>query len=87
MSSTLRALAIAAVLIAQVALAKPLEGQGRSCDAQNKCDAGLQCVPHPGGKARCELICTSSSKCPEDQRCVKDGSQMVCRPINDGVGL
>jgi hypothetical protein len=83
----MRVLAIAVVLIAHVALAKSLPGQGRFCDAQNKCESGLQCVPHPGAKSRCEVVCASNSQCPEDQRCVKDGSKMVCRPIEDVIGL
>jgi hypothetical protein len=85
MSTTRRVLVIAGLLIAQLALAKILPGQGRLCDTQNKCNGGLQCVPHHGGKSTCELVCASNSKCPEDQRCVKDGSQMVCRPIDDGL--
>jgi hypothetical protein len=64
------------------ALAKPLSGQGRSCSAQNQCDPGLQCVAHDG-KSTCEVVCRAGTKCPEDQRCVKDGSLMICRQIID----
>ena len=79
--------AIASLMIGAVTFAKSPPGQGRACDARSKCDAGLQCVAHREGKSTCELICAANMKCPEDQRCVKDGSQTVCRPINDGVGL
>jgi hypothetical protein len=77
----------AALLFAPAVIAKPLAGQSRSCNAHQKCDSGLQCVAHHGGNSTCELVCAANAKCPEDQRCVKDASLMVCRPINDGVGL
>jgi hypothetical protein len=70
-----------------VAIAKIPPGQGRACDAKSKCDAGLTCVAKHEGRSTCELVCTSNAKCPEDQRCVKDGAQSVCRPINDADGL
>jgi hypothetical protein len=76
-------LAIAALLMAPAVSAKPPPGQGRFCDARNKCTDGLQCIAHRDGKSTCELVCATSKNCPEDQRCVKDGPQMVCRPIND----
>jgi hypothetical protein len=69
--------------LASVAVAKAPPGQGRTCDARNKCDGGLKCVAHHDGKSTCELVCATSTKCPEDQRCVKDGGQMLCRPITD----
>jgi hypothetical protein len=39
-------------------------------------------------KPTCEQICHPSEKakrggCPEDQRCIKDGDQYICHPIND----
>ncbi|HEY1584761.1 MAG TPA: hypothetical protein VGH63_03680 [Polyangia bacterium] len=58
-------------------------GQGRACDAKSRCDGELQCVKHRDGKATCELVCAASTKCPEDQRCVKDAGEMLCRPITD----
>ncbi|HEX8950482.1 MAG TPA: hypothetical protein VF945_01490, partial [Polyangia bacterium] len=58
-------------------------GQGRACDAKSRCDGELQCVKHRDGKSTCELVCAQSAKCPEDQRCVKDGSELLCRPITD----
>jgi hypothetical protein len=67
--------------------AKGPPGQGRSCDARNKCDSGLACVGHRDGRSTCELRCAANATCPEDQRCVRDEGEMVCRPINDGVGL
>lgn len=79
----------ASLCISPVTFAKAPAGQGRACDAKNRCDAGLQCVPKRPGKATCEIVCAANSKCPEDQRCVIDGEppQHVCRPIYDGVGL
>lgn len=78
---------VAAVVAAPAALAKAPPGQGRACDARAKCDAGLECVAQREGKSTCQLVCAANAKCPEDQRCVKDGAQSVCRPINDGIGL
>ncbi|HXU73444.1 MAG TPA: hypothetical protein VN947_29190 [Polyangia bacterium] len=84
----MRALMLVLVLgIAPAAYARAPAGQGKACDAKNACSAGLACVAHAGGKSTCELVCAASTKCPEDQRCVKDGAASVCRPINDGVGL
>ncbi len=77
---------VLAMAFSTVALAKP-PAQGRACDARTRCDAGLTCVAHRDGKSTCEITCAANAKCPEDQRCVKDGGDMVCRPINDGVGL
>jgi hypothetical protein len=82
---TIRVLTLVAGLLLPLgASAKTPAGQGRPCDARNKCDAGLQCVPKYDGKSTCEVVCASNTKCPEDQRCVKDGPQSVCRPIMDG---
>jgi hypothetical protein len=69
------------LLLSAVAFAKAVPGQGRACNAKNKCEAGLQCVPRAGGKTHCEIVCETNSKCPEDQRCVKDGPSTVCRDI------
>jgi hypothetical protein len=69
------------------AFAKAPAGQGRACDAKSKCDGAFSCVAHHDGKSTCEIVCAANTKCPEDQRCVKDGAQSVCRPINDGIGL
>ena len=74
-------------VVATGAAAKTPSGQGRVCGAKNKCDTGLTCVAKYEGKSTCELVCTSNTKCPEDQRCVRDGAQSVCRPINDADGL
>ena len=71
------------IACASLAFAKPPAGQGKACDAKSRCDGELQCVKHRDGKATCELVCAQSPKCPEDQRCVKDGSEMLCRPITD----
>jgi hypothetical protein len=84
---TASALALAALLIAPVAAAKAPAGQGRACDASHKCDGRLACVAKRDGKSACELPCSTNAQCPEDQRCVKDGAQSVCRPINDATGL
>ena len=65
------------------AFAKAPAGQGRACDARNRCDGELQCVKHRDGKSSCELVCAAKTTCPEDQRCVKDGSEMLCHPITD----
>lgn len=75
------------IIVPALALAKAPAGQGRACDAKNKCEPGLSCVAKYEGKSTCELVCTTKTKCPEDQRCVKDGAQSVCRPINDADGL
>ncbi len=69
--------------LAPATFAKPPAAQGRACDAHHRCDGELQCVKHRSGKSTCELVCAASTKCPEDQRCVKDGAEMVCHPITD----
>ncbi|HEY2744774.1 MAG TPA: hypothetical protein VGL86_09135 [Polyangia bacterium] len=74
---------LALALSPSLALAKAPANQGQACDAKNRCDGELQCVKHRDGKATCEKVCASNVKCPEDQRCVKDGSDMLCRPITD----
>jgi hypothetical protein len=76
-------LMILMLAMAPVALAKAPAGQGKACDAKNRCDGELQCVKHRDGRATCEKVCASSATCPEDQRCVKDGSDLLCRPITD----
>jgi hypothetical protein len=74
--------------LSPVALAKPPPaGQGRPCGAKRSCGAGLQCVDKATGSASCEIACADNKSCPEDQRCVKDGTQKICRPINDATGL
>jgi hypothetical protein len=83
MRKTRTIVALVALLLAPAVLAKPLAGQSRACNTNQKCDAGLQCVAHHDGNSTCELICAANTKCPEDQRCVKDASLMVCRPITD----
>jgi len=72
-----------AIAASTVAFASPPAGQGKTCDAKNRCGGELQCVKHRDGKSTCELICAQKTTCPEDQRCVKDGSEMLCRPITD----
>ena len=80
----MRAILFAIVIAASSgATAKAPAGQGKTCDAKNRCDGELQCVRHRDGKSTCEMVCAQSTKCPEDQRCVKDGSEMLCRPITD----
>ena len=81
----MRAIMFGLVLAASTgAFAKAPAGQGKPCDAKNACTSGLTCVAHAGdGKSTCEIVCTQSTKCPEDQRCVKDGAQMLCHSIND----
>jgi len=80
----MRAIFFGLVLAASTgAFAKAPAGQGKVCDAKNRCDGELQCVKHRDGKSTCELVCAQKTKCPEDQRCVKDGSEMLCRPITD----
>jgi hypothetical protein len=78
---------VAILLLPLGATAKAPDGQGRACDAHNKCTGELQCVTTRAGKPTCELVCAANNRCPEDQRCVKDGAQKICRPITDGVGL
>jgi hypothetical protein len=74
---------VMALALTPAALAKPPAAQGRACDTKSKCDNGLSCVAHASGKSTCEIVCAAATKCPEDQRCVKDGAQSVCRPITD----
>ena len=85
----MRAMMIALLLASAptAAWAKAPVDAGTACDASTRCDGGLSCVAHRDGKSTCEVTCAANTKCPEDQRCVKDGGDMVCRPINDGVGL
>jgi hypothetical protein len=81
----MRAMIIALLLASAspAAFAKAPAGQGRACDAKSRCDGELQCVKHRNGKSTCEMVCAASTKCPEDQRCVKDAGEMLCRPITD----
>jgi hypothetical protein len=78
----MRALLLMLVL-STPALARAPSGQGKTCDAKSRCDGELQCVKHRDGKATCELVCAAKTTCPEDQRCVKDAGEMLCRPITD----
>ena len=64
----------------------PPPSQGRQCSAAAQCDDGLKCMEHADRKATCELACAANERCPEDQRCVKDGAASVCRPVNDRNG-
>jgi hypothetical protein len=82
MTSLRTALAFVVLAFAAVALAAP-SGQSRACAAKNRCDSGLACVAHSGGKSTCQIVCASRTKCPENQRCVRDGAQSVCRPVVD----
>jgi hypothetical protein len=82
----MRNLMLAALLVlgaATTTWAKAPTGQGRACDARNRCPGEMPCVKHRDGKSTCEIPCTNSSKCPEDQRCVKDGDDMLCRSVTD----
>ena len=74
---------VLALAMSSLSLAKAPAGQGKACDAKNRCDGELQCVKHRDGKATCEQICATNTKCPDDQRCVKDGADMLCHPITD----
>ena len=80
----MRAMTMMLVLAAAtITFAKAPAGQGTTCDARKRCDGGLSCIAHRDGKSTCELTCAANAKCPEDQRCVKDGGDMVCRPLTD----
>ena len=61
--------------------------QGQACVEGDACDGRLKCLRGPSGRSTCELPCADNAKCPEDQRCVKDGPRRICRPIEDGLGL
>jgi hypothetical protein len=65
-------------------------GQGKPCDEKQKCPAPLECTRTRSGKSTCEKRCSPTEKnkqggCPDDQRCVKDGAEHICRPVNDGA--
>ena len=79
----MRAILLMLVLSSSVAFAKAPAGQGKACDAKSRCDGELQCVKHRDGKSTCEMVCAAKTTCPEDQRCVKDGAELLCRPITD----
>lgn len=49
-------LMILTLAMAPVALAKAPAGQGKTCDAKNRCDGALQCVKHRDGRATCEQL-------------------------------
>jgi hypothetical protein len=72
----------AILLVAAIAAGKAPTGQGDPCSSTKKCASGLACVETRAGQ-RCEVRCTTSAQCPDDQRCVKDGAAQVCRAIND----
>ncbi len=61
--------------------------QGAPCSAKQSCTGGLECVPRGDGTGTCERLCKASAKCPEDQRCVKNGEQYICRPSTDRLPL
>lgn len=61
--------------------------QGAPCSVKQACSSGLECVPRGDGTGTCERLCHASAKCPEDQRCVKNGQQHICRPVTDGLPL
>lgn len=81
----MKRLVAVAALLSSVGFAKGPPGQGRACSEKSKCEAGQKCVPRAGGKTYCELVCDAHTKCPEDQRCVKDGPSTVCRDIQIGM--
>jgi hypothetical protein len=74
---------VTALLLASPAVAKAPPGQGRKCKAADQCEASLQCIKTRAGSGTCEIPCKDSSGCPEDQRCIADGPQKICRPITD----
>jgi len=76
----MRPLALAFVLLGSVAFGKPPTGQGSECDARKKCTGGLECVEHDGGKSTCEIVCGPNKRCPQEQRCVREGVRAICRP-------
>jgi hypothetical protein len=88
-SRLLLALACSAPLVVcgDAAAGKAPPNQGRVCDAHRKCEGGLKCAARAERNSTCELLCERNAQCPEDQRCVKDGPQRVCRPINDALEL
>lgn len=61
--------------------------QGTPCSAKQTCTSGLACVPRGDGTGTCERLCNAAAKCPEDQRCVKNGEKHICRPVTDGLPL
>jgi len=86
MTNLRTAVALVALHFAAVSFAKP-PAPRRTCDAEHACDRGRQCIAHSGSQSTCEQVCSANRQCPEDQRCVKDGAQSICRPISDGLGL
>jgi len=67
-----------------LALATP-PGHGRSCSVARDCPSPMTCVKS-GERRTCQIRCTpGKTKCPEDQRCVKDIDSNVCRPITDTI--
>jgi hypothetical protein len=54
--------------------------QQQPCRQGNRCDGGLECVKRNDGKSTCEKRCKSGRDCPEEQRCVIEGGESVCRP-------
>ncbi len=77
------AIAVCCFVLAAPALAAAPAGQGKVCSAKDKCEAGLSCVQSGDGRSTCQILCNAKTKCPEDQRCVKDNGRSICRPIND----
>jgi hypothetical protein len=57
--------------------------QQQPCRQGNRCDGGLECVKRSDGKSTCEKRCKSGRDCPEEQRCVIEGGESVCRPAID----
>jgi hypothetical protein len=58
--------------------------QFNPCSAKNPCAPGLACLQSSNGQHYCHLRCSETVKCPEEQRCLKDGRNKVChRVISD----
>jgi hypothetical protein len=82
--------AVAALTGAKGEGCAPAPQQGEACGAGDACAAGLTCVHYygiagPSGPefTSCEIPCSESGDCPEDQACtfIADGPGNVCRPV------
>lgn len=69
--------------------ASALPEQGKPCDAEGRCAAGLRCMAYFGIAGTkgpkftsCEIACAGGARCPDGQRCITiaDGPGQVCRP-------
>jgi hypothetical protein len=78
---------LAFALLASLLFAGTSLAANKHCESDKACVAPERCVKVRDGHSCARTCEPKPGSCPEDQRCVKDGSSFVCHPITDGVDL